>query len=154
MNDLPPDVLRIEEIDFTYLSTRKVSWFDDLASDYICLGFRWADGEIANDLLLLQLDEYSEFERTHLRIDGHDYHWDFDIQALRGFNAWIQTAGFQVTPKAVEIAMRYMIEFDATFSIETLRVGGQWKWGNAGYRPKKREPAEFVDIWGAFVEPL
>jgi hypothetical protein len=153
MRNLPPDVLRLEKIDFTHLSTRKDSWFDDLASDYICLGFRWVDGEIANDLLLLQLDKYSESEQKYLKIDGQNYHWDFDIQVLKGFSAWIEKAGFHVTPKAVEIAMRYMIEFDATFSIESLHVGGKWQWGNAGYRPKKREPAEFVDVWGAYIEP-
>lgn len=108
-------------------------------------GIRWADGELADDVLQLETDGYAEVDDV-VQFDGTSYSLEFGEDLLGSvlkFNADIgPTERCNNT-----ISLRYCIEFDAYFVPGQTNVGGKWTWGGGRGRKTKRMPEEFLKVW-------
>ena len=122
------------------------TWLSDDVAD-LAIAIRWEDGEIADDVLVLEIDPYSGLDDDILEFEGHSYDWDFTGQQLRSAISFQQEQGPIQDRDVIVRAIRYHLEFDAFLDFN-FRVGGRWEWGKQ-VRIPKRTPREFSTIHGA-----
>ncbi len=107
-------------------------------------GIRWVDGEIADDVLVVETDGYFESSGP-IEYEGNSYSLQFGEDLLEdALESWSHFSSSKVNAVT---ALRYMIEFDAAFVPDDLRVGGKWVWGGMRGRPEKRDPPDFCEAW-------
>lgn len=116
---------------------QKERWFE--------FGIRWVDGEIANDILVLETDGYCEVEDS-VDFQGQFYELEFGEDLLRDTLKYNARLGETKRPN-LTVALRYHVEFDAFLELGQTRTGGKWSWGGGRGREEKRKPEDFLAVW-------
>ncbi len=117
----------------------------DRSEHWVEFGVRWADGELAEDVLVVDTDGYYDGP-DQIEFSGQKYSLEFGEDLLKDALVSFNNTSTKNRPSA-EIFLRYMIEFDAALEPRTERVGGKWVWGGMRGRPEKREPKDFHKRW-------
>ena len=114
--------------------------FPDRASDRsLSFGVRKADGEFAEDVLVMDTDGYCEI--GHFEFEGRDYVVDLTQEVVEDVVAALRNHFPSSQPPHPAIALRYYLEFDAYLTEDT------WKHDQPDLRPGRRSPAEFWKRW-------
>lgn len=108
-------------------------------------GIRWAEGEIADDVLVLETDGYCEVDDT-IAYEGRTYGLEFG-EDLLGDALRHSARNAEVGRLGATVALRYCVEFDAFLEPEQARTGGKWNWSGGRGREKQRQPEEFLAVW-------
>ena len=106
---------------------------------------RWEDGEIAEDILILDTDGYYD-GREEISFQGDTYRMEFGEDLIEGVLGYHSQAA-KCSKVQPSIALRYYIEFDAFLDANEVGGSGVWQGGTNTNIGARRTPKEFIERW-------